>query len=452
MLRFRLLFFLILLLLTACDSSAPSPTVDVTGTPPANTPTPVSTASPFATTINFWTVLPDKGVSEQTLNDLIAAFQKDYPNVRIKAASQPTYTELFRKVVASVAAGTLPDLVTGLDSDIAQYVRLRALVPLDNYVNDASTGLGATELGDIPPALAETMRIPDEGSTIYSLPFARGVIALYYDWGAMKAIGISNTPKTWDEFRLHAGTLTTNNVRGFAYRPDVSVFEAMLLSRGGSLYNDNFTKATFNSLAGVDALTFLSNGVRDNWTYRAEGNSDMTDFAAGRAIFNIASTAAIPNYQSALRDTVKKGGKDFEWGVTLLPQTDPTRKSASLLVGSNIAILKSTSDRQLAAWLFMRWLTRTNMAASWTQASGVLPVRQAARESLKDYFAKTPQQLQAIDELLPLAHADPAIRAAPDVHDLLDGAINLFEGGKTNARTALDDAAAKATVLLNEKR
>ena len=448
----QFLLLVLVLLLTACESpSASSQTLTpVSGTPDASTPVPAASAPPGVTSVTLWTVLPDHGVSEQALDGLIQAFQKDNPTIHIKVEAQPTYTELFRKVVASVAAGTLPDMVTGLDSDIAQYVRLRALMSLDNYVHDPAIGMSAAELDDIPPALAETMRIPDEGSTIYSLPFARGVMALYYDWGAMKAIGITNTPKTWDEFKLHATTLSKNPVRGLAYRPGVDVFESMLLSRGGSLYSADLSRATFNAPAGVDALTFLANGVRENWIYRAEGNSDMLDFAAGRTIFNVAPTSAIPNYAAALHDAAKKGSKEFEWGVTALPQADPTTPAPTLLVGSNIAILKSTPERQQAAWLFARWLMRDKNAATWTKMTGVLPARQAARAWLKDYFDKTPQQQQALDTLLPNAHLAPNIRPAPEVRDLIDGALNLFEGGKTNARTALDDAAAKATVLLKE--
>src|SRR5438067_1532775 len=251
MLLKKLLLLLLLVGLTACDASTPPAPTDQ-ATPPAATPAPAATALTPSTTVVFWTVLPDQGVTAQALGNMLEAFHREYPAITIKVAPQPTYTELFRKVVASLAAGTLPDLVTGLDSDIAQYVRLRALAPLDNYVQDANTGLSAAELADIPPALAETMRIPEEGSTSYSLPFARGVMALYYDWSAMKAIGITSTPKTWDEFKLHAGTLSKNPVRGFAYRPEVDVFEAMLLSRGGSLYSSDLSRATFNSPPGVD--------------------------------------------------------------------------------------------------------------------------------------------------------------------------------------------------------
>src|SRR6266545_3679496 len=110
---------------------------------------------------------------------LLAGCESSSASSETLTPASPTNTELFRKVVASVAAGTLPDMLTGLDSDIAAYVRLRALMPLDNYVQDSRSGLSASELEDIPPALAETMRIPDEGSTVYSLPYARGVMTLY---------------------------------------------------------------------------------------------------------------------------------------------------------------------------------------------------------------------------------------------------------------------------------
>lgn len=434
-----LIFFL-----SACASSDATPT-------PLATSASVPTPTPPTTTLQFWTVLPDRGISEQSLNELIRAFQKECPTISINVGSAPTYAELYRKVVASIATGTLPDLITGLDADIAQYARLKALAPLDDYLNDPVVGLGKPALNDIPSALMETTRLAEQDNKLYSLPFARGAIALFYNWSAMKAIGITNTPRTWDEFKLHATTLSKNPVRGFAYRSEAAVFEAMLLSRGGSLYNADLTKAVFNSQAGVDALSYLRDGVKENWIYRAEGTSDMTDFATGRTIFNIASTAAIPVYQAAISDAVKKGGKAFEWGVALLPQADP-KKPTAIVVGSNIAMMKGTAARQQAAWLFIKWLMGDKVAANWTQLAGVLPVRQAARDRLKEFFLKAPQQQQALDDILPVAHPEPNVRYALDVRDLIEAALANVDSGKASPKAALDDAAAKATILLNEKK
>jgi multiple sugar transport system substrate-binding protein len=443
----QLLLFAMIVLLSACSTADSTPVPAVTATP---LPTPPPTAVPV--TLQLWTVLPDKGVNEQNLNDLIMLFHQENPLINISVSSQPTYTDLYRKVVASIAAGTLPDLVTGLDADLLQYARLKALSPLDDLVNDAGVGLGPPDLADIPPGMLDTMRLAGQDGKIYSLPFARGALALFYNWGAMKAIGITNTPKNWDEFRLHAKSLTKNPVRGFAYRSEAAVFDAMLLSRGGSFFSADLGKAMFNAAPGVDALVYLGEGIKDGWIYRAEGNSDMTDFVAGRTIFNVASTAAIPTYQNAINDAAKKGSKDFEWGVTLLPLADPGKPSA-LLVGSNIGLLKGSAVKQQAAWTFLRWLMRDNTSALWTEAAGVLPVRLAAGTQLAGLFLKAPQQKQAFQELLPVAHAEANIRSAADVRDLVEGALAAFETGKAAPKAALDDAAAKATILLlNDKK
>ncbi len=444
---------ILIALLSACASA------EVTPTPLATTPV-IATNTPAPVTLQFWTVLPDKGINEKNLNDFIQTFQKENPSISIKVSSQPSYTDLYRKVVASIAAGTLPDLVTGLDSDILQYARLKALAPLDEYVNDPANGLSKAELGDIPLGLLETTRLPDQDSKIVSLPFARGALAVYYNWSAMQAIGIVNTPRSWDEFKLHAKSLSSpkgGTVRGYAYRPEAATFEAMLLSRGGSLLNAEQSKATFNSQAAIDALLFLGEGLKDSWIYRAEGLTDLNDFAAGKTIFNIASTAAIPVYQNAIAEVVKKGGnpplggRDFEWGVSLLPLADP-KKPTAIVMGSNIAMMKSSNAKQQAAWQFIKWLMRTKVAAEWTQTAGVLPTRQAARDLLKDFFVKVPQHKQAIEEILPVAHPEPNVRSAPEMRELIDAALAAFESGRASPKAALDDAAAKATVLLSEKK
>jgi ABC-type glycerol-3-phosphate transport system substrate-binding protein len=446
-----LLFVILIAVLAGCGSDAgtPTPLPPVSTTSPA--PSPTATATPNPATLQLWTVLPDRGISEQNINALAQAFQQEYPAISIQISSQPTYTDLYRKVVASIAAGTLPDIVTGTDADILQYARLRALSTLDDFIADPAVGLSKSDLEDIPAGMRATMQLADQDNRIYSLPFARGALALYYNWGAMKAIGITNTPRSWDEFRLHARTLTKNPVRGFAYHLDAVNFDALLMSRGGNLFSSDLSKATFNSSAAVDALSYLSDGVKEGWIYRAEGNADMSDFATGRTIFTIASTTAIPNYRDAIADAVKKGGKDFEWGITLLPQAD-AKGSGALLVGSNIAMLRGSNAKQQAAWLFMRWLMRPANSAAWTQVAGVLPTRLSAREQLAPLFQKSPQQKQAIDDLLPVAHAEANVRAAFDIRDLIEGALAAVDGGKSAPKPALDDAAAKATILLNTRQ
>ena len=183
----RLLLFALIVLATACGTADSTPVPAATPTP---SPTPVPTAA--SVTLQFWTVLPDKGINDQNLGELIQLFHREYPLIDITVSSQPTYTDLYRKVVASIAAGTLPDLVTGLDADMLQYARLKALTPLDDLVS-AGDGLSTADLRDIPFGMLETMKLSDQPGKLYSLPFARGALALYYNWSAMKGIFSTGT-------------------------------------------------------------------------------------------------------------------------------------------------------------------------------------------------------------------------------------------------------------------
>ena len=147
---------------------------------------------------------------------------------------------------------------------------------------------------------------------------------------------------------------------------------------------------------------------------------------------------------------VAKGGKPFEWGVTALPQGDKV-KPAAILDGTNIALMRGTPDKMQAAWLFMRWLMRDKTSALWTPMSGGVPARGAARDLLNSYFVKVPAQKQAVEDLLPLAHPSPVVRPGAEIRQLIENAIAAFESGKSAPTLALDDAAGKATVLLNSK-
>jgi sn-glycerol 3-phosphate transport system substrate-binding protein len=158
-------------------------------------------------------------------------------------------------------------------------------------------------------------------------------------------------------------------------------------------------------------------------------------------------------YQNAVAEAVKKGSKEFEWGIAPLPQN--TAKPTAIVVGSNIAMLKSVPAKQQAVWLFMRWLMNAKVSAEWTQAAGVLPARLGARDYLTSFYLKVPQYKQAIEDVLPSARPEPNVRNTPDVRELIETAIAAFESDRNNpnkAKAVLDDAAGKATVLVGEKR
>jgi ABC-type glycerol-3-phosphate transport system substrate-binding protein len=64
--------------------------------------------------------------------------------------------------------------------------------------------------------------------------------------------------------------------------------------------------------------------------------------------------------------------------------------------GPSYTLLQSTPEKQLAAWLFVRWLLSAENQAKWVEATGLLPLRFSALDSLGEYRAGHPQWNNAV--------------------------------------------------------
>jgi ABC-type glycerol-3-phosphate transport system substrate-binding protein len=69
-------------------------------------------------------------------------------------------------------------------------------------------------------------------------------------------------------------------------------------------------------------------------------------------------------------------------------------------------VLKSSAARQLAAWLFIRWMLEPENQARWAQETGLFPVRISSIDLLKNERSANPQWSAALD-LIPLSKTYP---------------------------------------------
>ncbi|HET6487935.1 MAG TPA: extracellular solute-binding protein, partial [Spirochaetia bacterium] len=72
------------------------------------------------------------------------------------------------------------------------------------------------------------------------------------------------------------------------------------------------------------------------------------------------------------------------WSIAPIPQLTATSSPAVNLYGASVSIPKSTPQKQLAAWLFIKWLSEPKQQAAWTRVSMYFPVRKAAEPLIKD--------------------------------------------------------------------
>ena len=91
--------------------------------------------------------------------------------------------------------------------------------------------------------------------------------------------------------------------------------------------------------------------------------------------------------------------------------------------GSSYVILNSTDEEQLAAWLFVRWLTDNKQDARWVEATHLFPLHTSTIELLGDYEKTHPQWKQAVD-VLPEGSLQPQLTSWRTVKIMLGDGFN----------------------------
>jgi ABC-type glycerol-3-phosphate transport system substrate-binding protein len=106
-------------------------------------------------------------------------------------------------------------------------------------------------------------------------------------------------------------------------------------------------------------------------------------------------------------------------------------------------------ERQLAAWLFIKWLTEPEQSARWTRATDYLPVRRSAAAELTDYFAQNPQFEKAFGFLGHDIAIEPGLVAYDECRDLIGEMLSAVVAGEDPA-TWLDATLEECNAFMQE--
>ncbi len=109
------------------------------------------------------------------------------------------------------------------------------------------------------------------------------------------------------------------------------------------------------------------------------------EFASRQALVTTSSIAGIPYQAKAMGEA----GSTDEW--TLIPFPATGDKPVMDIYGPSFFVVKSTPEKQLASWLFLKWFTQPENQAKWAKVSGYLPTRASTIDYLKDYLNENPQ-------------------------------------------------------------
>lgn len=397
------------------------------------------TASAAPVTLTYWQY--DYASKVSTMNDLIKQFEAQNPDIKIKQETFP-YDAYNQKVASSVPAGQGPDVVNLFYGWLPQYVDSGYLQPLPG--KDFPTA--AIERDFVP--MIKTSKI---GGKYYALPTSVRTLAVFYNKDLFKASGVLTPPRTWEEFiaasqKIVKGAPPRFTQLGFGIQPDGQDYhmlrEVLVRQYGGSPYSADGKQVTYDSAAGLKAMTFyteLYTKYKLGTPNFFPGNNSYRDaFIAGKVGMIIDGSFAVA--------TIQKGAK-FNWGVLNLPTFSGSSVRSNF--GSywvNGITKNAKGDKLDAAVKFLKFLTSAETQRTWLKNVGEIP---AGKKLSSDATLRRDPVYGPFVAALPFAHSTLFVDEAGQRKAWVDAINSVILQGATPA-SALKRAAADEQKLLNE--
>jgi len=407
------------------------------GTSPRQTPSPGSNDSTGiqvtdleGTRLRFWH--PWNGQTGRVINSLVDKFNSENAwGIEVEANYMGNLDEISNQVQASIVEGQPPDVAVGYLYQALDWSTEWDPVDLGTYFNDPGIGFSTDEQAAMYPAFWDHDKL--DGKRI-ALPALRYGQLLFYNATWAQELGFSSPPATPQEFTQQACAAASSNLSdedpdndgtgGWIISTNYSTILSWLYAFGADIVAPQDSGSqdggyTFDTPEVASSMAFLRELYDSGCAWLPEAEYPEDDFAARRGLFATGSVTSIPYQRSAMLQT----GSPDQWEVIPFPGDS---ESALNVYGPSYSILPSTGERELASWLFIRWLLHPENQVPLVEATSAFPLSSTVLDQLNETGTLHPQWFQAA-ALLTNAIPEPAYQSWFLVRwALSDAATQLF--------------------------
>jgi multiple sugar transport system substrate-binding protein len=286
---------------------------------------------------------------------------------------------LIQKVLQQASSKTLPDVLMLDNPDIQQIAATGALAPLDDY--------GVTTDGYAAgPVSAATYN-----GNLYGLQPAANTIAIFYHKGVLAKAGVA-PPRTWEELKSAAKSLTVGPQYGFAFNATADFegawqFLPPMWTNGGDETNLNGPQVAEALALWKDLVdSGVSSKSVVTWT-----QGDVNDqFIAGKAAMMLNGPWQI--------SSLAKANVDF--GVVSFPVNKPGQTSTAPLGGEAWTVPQTGNEARMSkAAEFVKCMNTDENQMQRAKEGGLVPTKLALADRFR---ADVPEMAGFVDAV---AHA-----------------------------------------------
>ncbi|WP_055048489.1 ABC transporter substrate-binding protein [Devosia sp. A16] len=296
---------------------------------------------------------------------------------------------------------------------------------------------------------------------LYGIPNEIDVYALNYNKKLFAEAGITEAPKTWDEFLAAAEKLTdkAKGQQGFGLINSWAAgvlhpFSSLLVSNGGDLVVDG--KPTLDSEAAKQTFELYEKLIKSGYSDPAMATADanttgpfLDSFVSGKTGMIIMANW----WESALKAGM---GDNFADIATAPIPVGPSGDTARSISYSWMTVVnaKASAEEQAAAWDFLNWLNGPESGPNGASAMGdilmsmgILPSRTSDGAAFADKLAAD-SFLKGYTETLANAKPFPVVLGGQEFSESLQKTLEAIQFGQLSAADAQATAQADAAEIL----
>ena len=381
------------------------------------------------------------GQTKVLTDKLVRQWNADHPDIQVEMNNYGSADYALTKIETQLAAGDAPDIAYLYGSYAGKVASVPQAVKLNSYIDKDPS----FDWNDFWPA--ERLAATVDGQII-GIPALIDNLALVYNKQLFDAAGLDypTADWTWQDFRDAAKKLTNPETHqyGWALNLDGSEdtvwhYDTLLWQAGGDILNPSNTQATFNSPAGVKALTQISDMTNVDHSVYQDNSQGLYArlFNTNKIAMLYTGPWDLPDFQA----------HNIDYGVQILPG-DLNHQTIS--GPDNWVIFDNGSARVQAAFDFLSWYTAGEQDIQLCQAAGTLPIRKSETElpAYQQYLKDVPGVDVFEANLANAVKARPAVASYPKISAVMGNAVAQAAYGEMTPAEALALAADQVNQIL----
>jgi ABC-type glycerol-3-phosphate transport system substrate-binding protein len=359
-------------------------------------------------TLQFWHPWTQEVAIE--VESLVEQFNEENP-YGILVNINPQGSNLSQNLLEGIRTGMYPDIAVGRNFQIQAWNNNRdIIVDLNTYVFNPEWGLSPEDVADFYSPRWDQEMV--NGQRL-GLPADTSASFLFYNQSWAQELGYNAPPRTPEEFQDQSCEAAVNSITtalstdsgstgigGWLASTDPAAIMSWIMAFGGTGIDQEDDSYVFDSQDVEEAFTFIKGLFRSGCAWVSESLYPNEEFASRQGLFLSSDVSSLLFQLSAF----EMAGSEDEW--IPIPYPGESGKPIINIYGSAFTILESSPETQLAAWIFIKWMTQPENQVPFIEASGHYPSRVSTLVLMEDYAQRNPQW-EAVKDLIPYSWIEP---------------------------------------------